>query len=1452
MSRNHRRIPTIAMLLCLLPVLAAAQSGTVYGTVNDDQGKAARGVQVALENPKIGFRQRTTTAADGGFRFREVPPASGYQVTALIQQKVVSARSLNLNVGDHKEVWPPLVILPPAEKPTVSPDSTPSLATAVIYGRIFDSRFKPLAGAEVKLQNETKNFSQAQATTEDGSYRFDPIPAGEGYRLVATAGDRSDARYPIEVMPDEEKYLRPLLLIPDKAVAVEVVSSAISGVITGDQLQALPLYNRNFLALGLLTPETHDVEQGSDLAGASFSIAGARASSNNFLLDGSDNVASGSNQAVPFQVNDSIQEFRVISSNAPAEFGRNLGGVVNVATHRGTSAFHGSAYGYFANDALNADGPLSVYNGTTFNQAAAYAGSATLSNLGTGPPPAPQISYFPLRYNDYVNIARNNGFCTNSIVGPLLNPSGCVAANAGANTFFDPATIRAANDRRKSSFDSKQFGTSAGGPLKKDKLFVFGSYEGTRINNPNPVFERVPTAFDKSYNPLNAPTSFASLPTPRTMFSPTSPDYLLAQKVFSLFPAPNVVGVPGVLEFFQGEAPNYTHVHNILARADWSKSEKTAISLRYVTQVLEQLHNASLPAPASPGGYPGNGAIRHAFNQNLAFVVKQTLGASMINEARFGLNRFNVRETAQDAAFDARSLGVASNNFPNAAMPTILLSGLDPQYSGAYLGRNGAFGSWAEILNGGFLSPQPNPSPMAPSLDGLFPFARIGAPLNTPSARIDTTFAFADSLSFDHGRHDMKLGFSFRILTNRVRNEAYQRGFIYSSNIGAFGHDSQSCNQVCTARVADPSVGPYNAPPNGFLRPSFDFARFDDAPLAGDFHSRAWAGFFQDAWRVGTHITLNLGVRYEYSSPPQEASGRTWNFDPVAGGLVATKGSSDTVDPYGNRCGSSQLSDRMFPSGGFHLSPPGTIVWKTNCTPSGNQTTVPPKRMDFAPRLGIAWDVFGNGKTVVRAGAGMFWDQLPASYLSQLIFNRPVTGNNAVYGQIIDSRACPTGTFALLATGCGLGNSLINPGRRSQSDLAGTQPNSFFSEAAFPSAMYARDTANSGTPYALQTNLTVQHQLSNKLAVEGGYIGTLGRRLPVVFNRRAASELSFAGGDPPIYSFPVFTMTNQGESAYHSFVARLRAAQWHGLRLNSTYVFSRSVDNALSGLFYPEPVTPAAIAAQKLVSTGNPGSACFFRSTQFVTTCIPTTFPSIDLGGGGALTTTGAGQILVTPYTFSQDPFHFLSDDRGPSDFDVPHRLVLDYTWEVPSPRNGSTWSKWLDRWFLSGIFVAQAGQPFTIFSAPPAAAELTQRVNIVGGGPTFNMSDPNAAIVSNATNGVVAALPGCDNRYLLVDPGTNRPLSPPTACTGNSGRNSFRGPGYINLDFAVQKGFLVQGENKMLIFRGELYNLFNRANYYNPISKFSADGVNASPEFGQIKSAHDPRKLQFAMRFSW
>lgn len=1260
---------------------------------------------------------------------------------------------------------------------------------AVLYGTVYDAGAAPLAGVTVTLENPAIGFSRTTTTASDGSYSFSEVPPATGYKLTAAQGGKTiDIRGSITVNVGEESVIAPPLkaqatpavvekTAQEMAVTTEKVATAQSGVITGDQLRSLPLYNRNFLALGTLTPNTHDLGAADPLNGASFSVAGNRGVANNFLLDGADNVASSSNQAVPFQVNDAIQEFRVISSGGQAEYGRAQGGTINVVTRRGTNSWHGSAFGYFANDMFNSEGPLSVYQGSGFDQAAAYAGPATFDGA--------IVTFVPTTYNEYVNSAINVlGACTD---GTSLT----------CNTLFDPAAILATEDSRERPFDSKQFGFNAGGPIMKDKWFIFGSYEGTLIDNPTPIFERVPSTFDKTYDPY-ATGGFG--------FLATDPSYVLGQNILGLYPAANVVAVPNVLEFYKGFAPNSTDVHNFLLRSDIVQTDKTSWSVRYAAQLLDQLHDATLPATAT---YPGNGAKRDAVNQNLNVSYNHSFNPAMVLEAHAGFNRFQINENTQDESLDAKTVGL-----PYDLMPTFLLSGLDTQYSGASNGVAGAYGGWDDSFWFGTTW-------MLPTLAGRFPMARIGAPLYAPSEQTDNTWFLSTTFAWNSGRHAWKFGGEYRHQNNDMIQGGLFRSLVYSSDIGEFTSDSETCNTNCGL---------------AFFAPSFDYAQRQDA-YVGEFKSNHFAFFVQDTYRIRPRVTLNYGVRYEWFSVPQEQNDRLWNFDPVANGLVQQNGAA-TQSPFGEICNPAASYQATYPDAGF-----GAFNW--DCTATGNNRTLRSDTNNFAPRLGLAWDVFGTGNTVVRMGGGMYYSQMPVNYMAQLLYNRPTTFNATspqfIYGQNdFGSGLNPCG-----GDSCGWGNVTINPAFINSNPYIGGAPSNAFQSAAMPSALYARDPYRSDTPMSWQINGSVQQQFGNHLVGEVGYVGNFGDSLPVVHNSNFRQQWNdpFCGGGVfcQINSlFPVFTMTNQGESSYHSLLARVRVGDWHGLRVNASYVWSSAFDNASNGIFPNVPITLMNSGLQGFFGTGNP---LVFCQLGFAFGGCPPVTPPAPITSAAALTTTGAGAILTTPYTLSQDPYNYLRDDYGRSDYNSTHRFVADYTWDVPSLQKAYGWSKWMDYWQFSGIFTAQSGQPFTIFSN---YGEITQRASATG---AVRVSDnPNGAIdTSNLVMPSDACLLAGGSPYVDFSSGVGG-----APCIGNTPRNAFTGPGFINMNFAIQKGFPLFGEGRMLTFRTEIYNLFGNDNFYNPISVMSTDGVTVNPDFGKIKSAHDPRQIQFGVRFTW
>ena len=1180
-----------------------------------------------------------------------------------------------------------------------------------------------------------------------------------------------------------------------------------STVISSDQLRTLPLYNRNFLALGLLSISTHDVQAGSTLAGASFSISGQEPTANNFLLDGLNNVASSNNQAIPFQVNDAIQEFRVVYVNPDAQFGRETGGVVNIVTQRGTTNFHGSVFGFFGSDSLNANSPLSVYSNSGFAQAAAYAGA-----MNSTPPPAyqpfGQPIYQPATYNQYVATVKSLGTQNCTTPGATFGSPQCYQ-------LFDPAAVLAGRDSHYQPFSSQQFGARAGGSFLK-KWFWFGDYEGTRINNPNPIFERVPSAFDRSH--LSQFTG-----------TPGYQDALLAQKVLALYPRSNVVAVPGVLEFYQGQAPNYTNVDNYLARLDFNQSDNSTWSLRYNLQDLHQLHDDSLPGSTI---YPGNGSYTSALNQNLAFTFTHQFSQNLANEARVGFTRFQVLETPQDQSFNASNIGL-----PSGPMPTFALSGLDPQYAGAQPGVMGGFGGWYDSFWASSLSRPYNQ--VSPSLDGLFPFARIGAPLGTASQRRDSAGQYVDNVSLTKGRHYLRMGGEFRNLQDIFIADGFSRGLVVSSDIGEFTSDSKTCNI--------PAGFPTSfCPRPAFSSPSFDYALRQPAPYRGLFNSYVAAGYIQDTWRVKSHLTVNLGLRYEFFSVPSEVNNQIWNYDPAANGLVQ-QNRTQVSDPFGFQCAANSYSqlESVYPANA------ALLPWR--CAAAASGYNLKASKANFGPRIGIAWSN-ANATTVVRGGYGLFYDQLPVSSIAQLMFNRPTPANNssppAIYGQSFLSPYC--GAMGQ----CGLGNT----------SLVSINPNESASQvASVPFGISAINAQQFQSPRSQQVNVSFEQQVTQKLSLELAYLGNFTSRLPAVANAGFNNEwfcTKSAGAPIPgeqapatncdSFSYlPIATLSDTAHGNYNALVFQVHTKGWHGVSANAAYSFSKALDNASEVNFSVIPTSLfTQIYALQFYGLANPSVFGIGNNSRFSANGNPVSSsafpPSLNSLLNAGLTTTGQGQVFATPYTIPQDPTNYLNNDYGPSDLNLTNRLVIDFAWNLPWRQS----SKLLGGWTVSGIFVAESGQPFTIFTGP-LVSELTQRVDLTG--PVSTTGNPNAYIgqtssISLPSLACAAASPA--NSY-YVQGQTLFSGTAGTPCPGSSGRNQFTGPAYADFDTALQKNIPLS-ERFNLVLRAEFYNLFNRANYYNPITSYSLNGVTTNPQFGEIQSAHAPRRIQLAVRLNW
>ncbi|WP_263385460.1 TonB-dependent receptor [Granulicella arctica] len=1374
--------------------------------------------------------------------------------------------------------------------------SVAALGQSVVNGRVvFGNPFKPVPQMTVHLVNKSQKppMDQTAITSDDGRYTFDDVPPGQGYAVAVydTTGKLVGTDASFEVIPDARHTALPNIDISKGVLADRAVRSggliqndrdvSLGANITNQQLRVLPLYNRTFLALGAIQPGVHDVPQGSPLQGAAFSIAGSPTTATNFLLEGVDNVASSNNQAIPFQVNEAVQEFRLIYAVPDMRYGQGSGGVINIITSRGNAAsggkaWHGSVFGYFNNDALNGESPLSVYSNSTFAKAAATAsdgqGDASVIGINEISDSAFQ-GYAPQRYNQLFNLV--------APASPIadLRVQSCATQLCQAGS-FNPSAILSSQDSRTFPISSQQFGASIGGPLFGTKLFFFASYEGSQINNPTPIFERVPTLLD-----LPGAANGNTLQSDGSITSSATADNAISKGVLGLLPAPNVgqTGAAvaagtnaGIFGFYRGTAPNYTHVNNFHLRPELSLGSLGTISFRYTGQLIDQLHDDTLPAG---GAYPGNGANRRAQNQSAAITHSVPFGQSL-NTLNIGFTQFRVDEVAQDHGFNQQTLGLSPGG-----LSTFVISGIDTRTTGARSGVAGAIaGSPGAIgtpgLMGGWFdsfwnscpnsscptsSARTSPSPITPSTDGAFPLARIGAPLSAPSIHRDTEAFLSDLLELHLGNANfLTIGGDYRYQQNFSYAGGLARGLVVANNIGEFTSDSETCISCGEA----------------FQHPSFDYELRQPIGYTGDLRSSSFGVFAEHKIQPLQRLTISMGARYEYFGEPLDAQNRLWNYNSAAEGLVK-QGSSGTYDAFDYQCGAGTATSLDSLYGSRRVSFSGG--W--NCA-AGANFALPQNKADVMGHFGLSYSPDDKYHNVFRASGGLYYDHLPATYNQTLLQNRPspynVTDPSAIYGQNFYSAG-----FGASQTQCGFGlhtlnfNSLNAKNVASQSDLANFQN---YQAASGANILYERDVKALKTPYSLQFAASFQHQFGSSLSGEIAYVGSVNRKLPLIYDGNFTNEFYCTQGGGTTTSpgglcnnntfFPVFTESNIGSSNYHSVVLRFRSEQWHGLTLHSAFTFAKSLDD-VAGSDFPQSTDAlwSQVFGRQLFGVGNPVAFALgansltppaaIQRARALTASLATpgtglahdlygvaNIPSFD-ATSSALTTTGSRSVNVSHYSLPQNPLGFSTafngGDRGRSDFDVQSRGVADFVYAPPFHK------RILQGFVLSGIFTAQSGQPFSIFSGP-AYGQITQRINISQTTKIHTTGKATGYFTGvDRTNLVAFGSTGPNCPSLYAGPTLYAAQSTPAACVGTSGRNAFTGPIYISQDLAVQKSFSPAFlRHQTVIVRAEGYNIFDRANFYNPISELSNDGVHINPEFGLIRSAHDPRQIQFAARYEF
>jgi outer membrane receptor protein involved in Fe transport len=242
--------------------------------------------------------------------------------------------------------------------------------TATINGIVTDPKGNVIPNADVTVTDLDRGTAWPAKTNEAGFYSLSQLPIGRYSVRVRMSGFTTAVQSPIELQLNQVAAINIQLAVGAESQTVNVTSEAplmqtdttdVGTVIDERTNVTLPLASRNYLQLTLLTPGAVTVEPSGFQNGlnagqvARPEINGNRFDANSYLLDGMDNNDAGSNYVAYSPQPDAIQEFRLITQNASAEFGNYMGGVINASIKGGTNAFHGSVFEFFRNDVLNAN-----------------------------------------------------------------------------------------------------------------------------------------------------------------------------------------------------------------------------------------------------------------------------------------------------------------------------------------------------------------------------------------------------------------------------------------------------------------------------------------------------------------------------------------------------------------------------------------------------------------------------------------------------------------------------------------------------------------------------------------------------------------------------------------------------------------------------------------------------------------------------------------------------------------------------------------------------------------------------------------------------------------------------------------------------------------------------------------------------------------------------------------
>jgi len=897
--------------------------------------------------------------------------------------------------------------------------------TATIVGTVTDPSGAVIPGATITLTNTQTAISRTFTSNSAGAYTASPLPIGEYTLRVEVKAFKTYERTGIVLNVNDTLRIDVQLqvgeitqsmTISESAVNVQTQTAEVSDVIQGKQVMQLAINGRNFMALAALTTGASSMLPSFNLpipvgSNRNISFNGNRIDHNIFLIDGGEDYDRGCGGCPTIMPSmDAIAEFRVQTSNSGPDFGMGSAATVNMALKSGTENFHGEAYDFLRNDALDANNFFA-------------------NRSGTAKP--------PLKFNNF-------GY---NIGGPFYIPG----KSPKGKTFF---------------FWNEEWRRLRQGTQIFAPAFTAAERRGDFSNDLTGQID-TKTGFDKGAVIVPKPLPGQTLPAGLVVGQPFPGNKIPSSMVDSnalLLASPSILPLPNTPDgkFFSAAPSVPINVREEIIRVDHNISDKLQIMAHYINEAVQQQLPTSL---WSNDTYPTVGTQFINPSKHAVVRLTWTLSPSTLNEfaVKYNGNRIDLTPTGT-FALPSGVTGVG-DIFPGNRLnriPTLRFSG----------GSGVTFdvGRW----------------PWANSYDN---------------------YQFADDVTKTVGQHTLKFGGAL------VRQRKKQDLFGHTQGFFTFNGKTSSND------FADFLLG------RAF--------QYDELALQDRGHWRTWtfAFYLNDNWRVNRRLTMQLGLRYEGIPHTYERFDRQSNFYPsLFDPAKAQSPSPDgTLDPNGPGFEPIRTNlANVIP--GIRLYTNGTGVAGKNEIPRG---LVDNHWDTFGPRIGFAYDLGGNGKTVLRGGYGEFYERIQGNDVYNAAANVPFSLNATVFDVPL------TGTGGAVAGG-GI--------------------------PIFPASLTTLSKEYL-IPVTHQFSFGVQRELFPQGVLTVEYVGTAGA------HQRIQRDVNQPLMDNPLRGkvnanfarpFPGFAGINQGENStntnYHSLQVNFRVNNYHGITFQSAYTWSRSID----------------------------------------------------------------------------------------------------------------------------------------------------------------------------------------------------------------------------------------------------------------------------------------------------